>query len=128
MYIYIQNTAVSRVLVRHLCFSPNFQVAGAQIYGLKAPTFVSLSVPFETTLISDRTNYKCKCTVLQNNSILSLKEPPLSRRTNEDKLTRIKTAIYVFEALFCEKNGFNVRVNERDLGDFHFAPKRGGVI
>ena len=31
-------------------------------------------------------------------------------------------------ALFCEKNGFNVRVNERDLGDFHFAPKRGGVI
>ena len=63
MYIYIQNTAVSRVLVRHLCFSPNFQLAGAQIYGLKAPTFVSLSVPFETTLISDRTHYRWKCLV-----------------------------------------------------------------
>ena len=37
-----------------------------------------------------------------NNSILSLKEPPLSRRTNGDKLTRIKTAYFTkYSAIQC---------------------------
>ena len=34
-------------------------------------------------------------------------------------------------ALFCEKNGFNMGVNERGLGRFSFRPKsprRGGAI
>src|SRR4029434_8950396 len=34
-------------------------------------------------------------------------------------------------ALFCEKNGFNMGVNERGLGRFQFRPKslrRGGAI
>ena len=60
-----------------------------------------------------------------NNSIRSLKVGVLMKINWQGSRQLSK---FSNTALFCEKNGFNVRVNERDLGDFHFAPKRGGVI
>src|SRR4029434_8700914 len=65
MYLYIQNTAVSGVWSKFPVGRRNL----AHRFMSKRLHFASVSVLFETTLISDRTHYRCKCLVCTTHCI-----------------------------------------------------------